>query len=115
MECKNSYQIILALITALGFFGCIAWMLMWGFPADNKDALNSLLGVLTTIFTLQQNYFFGSSSGSVAKDATIGAIAQAVPTTGTGNGTSSPILIPDAKEVSVKTETGDVNLTPKES
>lgn len=106
---KGSAQIVLALIVAAGFFFCIFYMLCWGFPAENKDALNSLMGVLTTIFTLQQNFFFGSSSGSVAKDETIGAIAAATPT-GTGSGTAA---IP-AKDVNVAT-TGDVTITPKEN
>ncbi len=108
---KGSAQIVLALIVAFGFFFCIFYMLTWGFPPENKDALNSLMGVLTTIFTLQQNFFFGSSSGSVAKDETIGAIAASSPV---GTGAGAPITIPDAKSVSVKTESGDVNLTPKE-
>lgn len=101
---KNSSQIILALLTAIGFFICIFWMLEWGFPQENKDALNSLLGVLTTIFTLQQNYFFGSSSASRVKDETISDFAK------TANPTP-PINIPGAQEVSVKTETGDISLT----
>ncbi len=108
MQWKNSSQIILSLITTTGFFFCIFYMLKWEFPAANKDALNALMGVLTTIFTLQQNFFFGSSSGSIAKDDTISAIAQS------SNPASAPITIPDAKTVSVKTESGDVTLTSKE-
>lgn len=75
VKCPSA-QIMLALIVAAGFFGCIFFMLKWGFPQENKDALNALMGVLTTIFTLQQNFFFGSSSGSAAKDAIMGSIAQ---------------------------------------
>lgn len=105
---KNSSQIVLALITAFGFFFCIVHMLKWGFPQDNKDALNSLLGVLTTIFTLQQNYFFGSSSASRTKDETISEIAKSSPITPSP---LPPISIPDAKTVSVKTESGDVKVT----
>lgn len=103
---NNPIQPALAFLTTLGFFGCIFYVLHWGFPAENKDQLNQLLGVLMTIFTLQMNYFFGSTSGSKAKDDVIGSIAQSVPS-GTGTGTVS---IPDAKNVSVKTETGDVNI-----
>lgn len=84
-------------------------MLKWGFPPENKDALNSLMGVLTTIFTLQQNFFFGSSSGSVAKDETIGAIAS-MPATNN----AAPINIPNADTVSVQTKEGDVTVNPKE-
>ncbi len=94
MQIKNSAQVTLALLVSFGFFFCIFYMLRWDFPATNKDALNSLLGVLTTIFTLQMNFFFGSSSASKAKDETISAIAQA-----------APVTIPSAKE-------GNVNITP---
>jgi hypothetical protein len=73
---KNSAQIILALITSAGFFFCVFYMLNFEYPAQNKDALNSLLGVLTTIFTLQMNFFFGSSSASRAKDETISEITR---------------------------------------
>ncbi len=109
---KNSAQIVLALIVAFGFFSCIFYMLNYGFPPENKDALNSLMGVLTTIFTLQQNFFFGSSSGSVAKDETIGSIAQSAPVVGTGIGNRSTDI--PAKDVTVAAE-GDVTINPKES
>lgn len=76
---KNSSQIVLALITSSGFFFCLGYMLKFGFPPDNKDALNGLLGVLTTIWTLQMNWFFGSSSSTKAKDETISQIAKSNP------------------------------------
>lgn len=109
---KNSAQVALAFVVTFGFFFCIFYMLSWGFPPENKDALNSLMGVLTTIFTLQQNFFFGSSSGSVAKDDTIGKIASmpVAPIT-----PIAPVNTPDAKTVSVSTESGDVTLTQKEN
>lgn len=78
---KHSAQIILALLTAAGFFFCIFHMLTSEFPKDNKDALNSLLGVLTTIFTLQMNFFFGSSSTSKMKDETVADIARSATNT----------------------------------
>lgn len=109
---KNSSQIILALIVTSGFFFCVFYMLKWEFPPGNKDALNALLGVLTTIFTLIMNFFFGSSSGSVAKDETIGAIATSsnppVPPI------PAPISIPNAEAVTVKTESGDVTVNKKD-
>lgn len=103
---KNSAQIALAFITVSGFFFCIFFLFRWDYPAQNKDALYSLLGVLTTIFTLQMNYFFGSTSASKAKDDTIGAMAAAAPT-------NSSVVVPDAKDVSVTTAGGDVNINPK--
>lgn len=107
LEMKNSSQIILALMVSSGFFFCIFFMLNKEFPAANKDALNSLLGVLTTIFTLIMNFFFGSSSSSKQKDETIGAIATDKPPV-------KSVTIPNAEAVTVKTESGDVNLTQKE-
>lgn len=104
MQLKNSSQIILALITIFGFFFCIFYMLRFGFPPENKDALNALMGVLTTIFTLQMNYFFGSTSSSKAKDDTIAAVAQ-MPV-------ATPVNIPDAKKVSVDTVSGDITVNP---
>lgn len=64
---------------------------------------NSSLGVLATIFTLQMNYFFGSTSGSKAKDDTI---AAALPQ-------NNPASMPDIEKVSVKTATGGVTINPK--
>ena len=98
IKCPSA-QVMLALIVTSGFFFCIVYMLRWGFPQENKDALNALMGVLTTIFTLQQNFFFGSSSGSAAKDAIMGSIAQS----------SSPAVnISNTDKV-----TGNINLDSK--
>lgn len=112
MDFKNSSQIVLALITSAGFFGCLFWMLKFGFPVENKDALNSLLGVLTTIWTLQMNWFFGSSSSTKAKDDTISDIAKAVPVvSGTGGSSGAGINIPGAESVKVETKEGNINVT----
>lgn len=96
---KNTIQPSLAFFTACGFFFCIFYMLKWGFPPENKDALNSLMGVLTTIFTLQQNYFFGSTSASKAKDDVIGNIAQ-MPNPGPP--ITPTIAIPSTNEDNIK-------------
>lgn len=108
-----------ALVTA-GFFYCIHHMFTIGFPPENKDALNSLLGVLTTIFTLQMNFYFGSSSASKAKDETISEIAKAAPPApvpappAPPAPPSPPINIPNANTVTVETKDGNVNINPKE-
>ena len=80
MKCGK--EMFLAFIVALGFFGCVFFLLFKEFPANNKDLLVSLLGVLTTIFTLIMNYFFGNSSSSKAKDETIAAVANKPPQEG---------------------------------
>jgi hypothetical protein len=106
-----SPQVVFGLLVSGGVFACIFWMLMWGFPTENKDALNSLLGVLTTVFTLIMNFFFGSTASSKAKDDTIGAIAT---TTAATAGTGSTTLIPNATSVAVDNTNGTVNLNDKE-
>lgn len=101
---KYNSQVTLALITIFGFFFCIFYMLKWEFPIANKDALNALMGVLTTIFTLQMNFFFGSSTGSKSKDDAINDIAKNMPSSG------STVSAPNASSVKVETSGGDVNV-----
>lgn len=73
---KNNSQIVLALITTFGLFFCIFFILKWSFPQEIKEQLSTFTQLLGTIWTLQMNYFFGSTSGSKQKDDVIGAIAQ---------------------------------------
>lgn len=98
-------QIILALITTFGLFFCIFFLLKWSFPPEIKDQLGVFTQLLGTIWTLQMNFFFGSTSSSKAKDEVIGDIAKAP-----ANGA---ISIPNADSVSVKTESGDVTVASK--
>jgi hypothetical protein len=73
MKCGK--ELLLALITTIGFFGCL-WVLAFKeLPQGNKDLLNILLGVLATSFNNQMQYFFGTTSSSKAKDETIAAVA----------------------------------------
>ena len=46
-------------------------------PNENRDAANQLIGVLYLALGNVLGYYFGSSSGSKAKDAVIGRIASA--------------------------------------
>lgn len=65
----------LAILITVGFFGILIGMLgKWLTAADNQ-ALLILLGALSAGFGAVLNYYFGSSSGSQAKDATIGKLA----------------------------------------
>ncbi len=109
---NNPIQPILALLVTTGYFSLMFYLLKWGYPSENKDALNALLGVLTTIWTLQMNYFFGSTSSNKAKDDTISEIAKSNPM-GTGTGVT-PVNIPNADNVTVKTNQGDINVTSKD-
>lgn len=52
----------------LGFFGVLFWMFIYGVPKNGNEALLLMLGALQTSFTGIIAYYFGSSSGSKAKD-----------------------------------------------
>jgi hypothetical protein len=62
---------ILAAGITLGFFGCLFWMFVYGVPKNGNEALLLMLGALQTAFTGVIAYYFGSSSGSKAKDELI--------------------------------------------
>lgn len=76
---NNPIQAALAFFTTAGFFSCLAFALLVRYPEQNKDMINAMLGVLGTIWTLQMNYFFGSSSSNRAKDDTISDMAKNPP------------------------------------
>lgn len=59
---------ILAAGITLGFFVCLFWMFVYGVPKNGNEALLLMLGALQTAFTGVIAYYFGSSSGSKAKD-----------------------------------------------
>lgn len=80
MKCGK--ELLLALITTIGFFGCLWILADKELPQGNKDLLNILLGVLATSFTTQMQYFFGTTSSSRMKDETIAAVANKPPQDG---------------------------------
>lgn len=45
-------------------------------PSDNKDMLNTLLGILGGAFTLVLNYWFGTNASSSKKDYTIAQLSK---------------------------------------
>lgn len=58
---------LLALLTVVGFFGCLIWIMTRGLPVTGGEALLLLLGTLAGVFTSVITYYFGSSAGSAAK------------------------------------------------
>ncbi len=64
-------QIVLSTIYTAGYF-VVMWQFLTGesvIPVESSTALNMLLGVLTAAQVQIMNFYFGSSSGSKAKDA----------------------------------------------
>lgn len=71
IELKDWTPSVLAASLTAGFFGVMLWMLAYGLPTNGESALLIMIGALGAGFTQVLNYFFGSSSGSKNKQATI--------------------------------------------
>jgi len=65
----RTIQKILAVLILIGFFGAIAFMLVFPLPAPGHDALLIMIGALAAAFGMVISYYFGSSSGSATKTA----------------------------------------------
>ena len=71
MKGKDYFQYILGGLIVLGFFALLITLVYSQVPAENKDLLNLVVGALIGSFATVVGYFFGSSSSSAKKDATI--------------------------------------------
>jgi len=58
---QKSVPLVLVVIISVGFFGLMGVLAFHTVPAENKDALEAMLGILGTAFTGLVGYYFGSS------------------------------------------------------
>ncbi|MBL4751472.1 MAG: hypothetical protein JKX71_12980 [Amylibacter sp.] len=74
VKMKDWTPSVLGLAIIIGFFGVLAYLFKFGLPASGKEVLLLMIGALGAMTQQVGNFFFGSSSGSKTKDATIAKI-----------------------------------------
>jgi hypothetical protein len=67
---------ILAYLLTVGFFSILALLIFHGVPESSRDIVNILIGSLGTAWIGFMVYYSGSSAGSAAKQALIGALMK---------------------------------------
>ena len=71
-QATRSYMpAVLAVLITVGYFGILLGLLGGMLKLSNNEALLILIGALSTAWGAVVQFFFGSSSGSQAKDAVI--------------------------------------------
>ena len=58
---------ILALVTTIGFFAVLIFLLMHEGDVPSNQVINTLVGSLATAWAMVVSYYFGSSMGSERK------------------------------------------------
>lgn len=69
---------IMGLAIIVGFFSLLSYLIQFGLPVQGGEVLIVLVGALATMVAQVSNYFFGSSTGSKAKDALIADLKGAL-------------------------------------
>ena len=71
MATRSYMPAVLAVLITVGYFGILIGLLAGMLKLSNNEALLILIGALSTAWGAVVQFFFGSSSGSQAKDAVI--------------------------------------------
>ena len=78
MNADSKARLWLGAIITVGFFGTVFIALFVPTPAALRDVLLVLIGALVASFKDVTSYFFNTTAGSAAKDATIRALVTPV-------------------------------------
>lgn len=76
---KDNTPAILAWIYTVGYFAMVGWLVVKGLPEDSegiKDILSPLVAILSAAELCIMNYYYGSSSGSAAKNKIMAAFKR---------------------------------------
>jgi hypothetical protein len=65
---REKGAIVVSVLNALGMFGIVIVILSNGIPAENRELMSTVVGALIGGYLGSNNYWWGSSSGSAAKD-----------------------------------------------
>jgi hypothetical protein len=76
VETRDWIPRALAIGVTVGFFGILGIMAFHGLPMSGNEAFLLLLGSLATSFTSIISFYYGSSSGSRAKDSIISKLGS---------------------------------------
>jgi hypothetical protein len=75
IQVRDKTPTVLACVVTIGFFGLLALVCFHEPPSGMKDILLAMIGTLGTAWVSVISYYFGSSSGSRAKDDTIAGLS----------------------------------------